>query len=127
MKNLSLSVLLLLAVTACQKAPEEQPPEEQPGAANTITTPPVLMPTSRPSKAGVPAPTKVAEPAPVASAKLTHVDAKGAADLIAADSKKVVLDVRTAAEFTAGHITCQHRMRAQPQDNRDRTENHDDA
>ncbi len=36
--------------------------------------------------------------------KIDHVDAAGAAKLLAGDQKPVVLDVRTPAEHTAGHI-----------------------
>ena len=56
------------------------------------------------------APTETSEAAPVSSeadaeaTQVDHVDAKGAAELLASEEKPVVLDVRTPEEYAEGHI-----------------------
>ncbi len=89
MKKLKSPLALLLTGTAaflfvaCDSTSETAPPPS-PEAPETAE----------------PATTEAAETA----TKIDHVDAKGAAELLASESKPVVLDVRTPEEFGEGHI-----------------------
>lgn len=83
---------LALSAVACGEKPTAAPAD--PAAAPPGAPSPASPPKSAP-----------ATPAPESAAtKIDHVDAAGAAKLLASAEKPVVLDIRTAAECAAGHI-----------------------
>ncbi len=64
----------------------------------------LLLPACERHQATPPASSTTQDTATSQAAVVTHVDAAGAAELLAADSAVTVLDVRTPGEFAEGHL-----------------------
>ena len=107
MKSLVVAYSLALSLLACtSETPAKVSAAEEDAAA--LGNPPPGKPTSKPAapksaKAATPAAAEeAAKPSPID--KYAHVDAAGAAKLIADEAALVILDVRTPNEFRRGHL-----------------------